>query len=402
MFESALLRKSGQGYSAVDVGLIAETLMFYGKVHVLAHRGSLCELILKIGVSQLIDLMEKGFLSITYIRDEYAVHSAMKKGIKTSIFGRHYLFGLADGTKIKNPKQDIEELFYQFLGKSNETKILFGKFLQRINIKSPKSCDEDSEKVCRSAAIDLGDVEFLRFAVFSILRSFAPTFVLDKNWVFDVIVLDDGFIVDTNINFDEVNASFELVNPGVKGEITPEHVLSSFLEARADMHLSSAYSSDLITKIENSEIIRNKLSSLVLPRDRNLHQIKLFEEVVLNNVDCIREAINSGERNFDDFIRVLDRSQKFKKFLNTRNPDQNLIREYYEESFRKSIIDLPVFKTLRFFISTSLGKFADNFDPTGVGSLAISAADNFLVDKLLGGWRPSHFVNGPLKKFIDG
>jgi len=33
---------------------------------------------------------------------------------------------------------------------------------------------------------------------------------------------------------------------------------------------------------------------------------------------------------------------------------------------------------------------------------ASSAADTFLLDKLLKGWRPNHFVDGKLKPFLDG
>jgi hypothetical protein len=33
----------------------------------------------------------------------------------------------------------------------------------------------------------------------------------------------------------------------------------------------------------------------------------------------------------------------------------------------------------------------------GVG---LSAADTFLLDKLLKGWKPNQFVEGPLKEFI--
>jgi hypothetical protein len=35
------------------------------------------------------------------------------------------------------------------------------------------------------------------------------------------------------------------------------------------------------------------------------------------------------------------------------------------------------------------------------GSVALSAADSFIFDKFLKGWRPNQFIEGPLKKFLQ-
>ena len=33
--------------------------------------------------------------------------------------------------------------------------------------------------------------------------------------------------------------------------------------------------------------------------------------------------------------------------------------------------------------------------------LGLSALDSFLLDKVMKGWRPNHFIEGPLKHFIE-
>jgi hypothetical protein len=402
MFESALLRKSGEGYNSIDIGLIAETLMFYGKVHLLLHRGSLQDLVQKIGIPLVLDLIDKGYLSITYIREDYGVSSTVRNDIQSLRFSYFYLTGLANGKKIRNALQDVEEVLRENLGSTRASKKLFQGLAEKINVKNQKSCEEDAAEICKQATLDLQNGEFIRNSVKEILNSIVPNFELEKNWRFEIILMDDEFIIDTNISFEHLNRYFEKIHPGLKGEITPSYVLASYLEAYVDFLFSSRYASDLVTKKENSAIIRNKMSSLVISRENNLRQIKMFEEVVLNNVDCIREAINSGEKEFKDFVKLLDKSRRFKNFLNSRNPDSLLVKEYYEQNFKKNFIESPIPKVFRFFVSLGLGSALDSIDPTRVGSFAASAADTFLLDRLFRGWRPSHFVNGPLRKFVEG
>ena len=54
-------------------------------------------------------------------------------------------------------------------------------------------------------------------------------------------------------------------------------------------------------------------------------------------------------------------------------------------------------QTLRYV----LGLAADFAGPLGLGK-AFSAADAFVVDKILKGWRPNHFVDKNLMPFVDG
>ncbi len=51
-------------------------------------------------------------------------------------------------------------------------------------------------------------------------------------------------------------------------------------------------------------------------------------------------------------------------------------------------------KVIRFLIFTGGGLLVP-----ALAALGLSAADAFVVDRLLGGWRPNQFVNGPLKGF---
>jgi hypothetical protein len=49
MFESIIVRRHAHGQQVVDQGLLAETLLFYNNVHVVADRGILIQLAQTIG-----------------------------------------------------------------------------------------------------------------------------------------------------------------------------------------------------------------------------------------------------------------------------------------------------------------------------------------------------------------
>jgi hypothetical protein len=60
---------------------------------------------------------------------------------------------------------------------------------------------------------------------------------------------------------------------------------------------------------------------------------------------------------------------------------------------------------MRFAFFTGLGLVADTFLTGGLGTLTgmgLGATDSFLLDKLIGGWKPHQFINYSLKPTICG
>ena len=91
---------------------------------------------------------------------------------------------------------------------------------------------------------------------------------------------------------------------------------------------------------------------------------------------------------------LLKEARKFKDWLQQQEPSVSLIHEYYKALEKETWLDKLPTKAIRFLIFTGGGLLVP-----ALGSLGLSAADTFLVDRLLGGWKPNQFVNGPLKDF---
>ena len=121
----------------------------------------------------------------------------------------------------------------------------------------------------------------------------------------------------------------------------------------------------------------------------------------LDSAKAIREAINSGEHTFDEFMSVLDEANKFKDWLRTTNPDGHLIAEYYKAVSADSWLSRLPGKSMRIFIAAGLGVVLEALYPSGLGTAvaaAYSGVDSFLLEKLGRGWRPNQIVEGPLQK----
>jgi hypothetical protein len=93
------------------------------------------------------------------------------------------------------------------------------------------------------------------------------------------------------------------------------------------------------------------------------------------------------------------RSAPFKKWLKEKDPNADLLREYCREVSRLDWADKLPTKTLRWLVFTAIGLAAG---PLGaVVGTAIGATDTFLIDRLLKGWKPNQFVEGPLRRFLQ-
>ena len=145
--------------------------------------------------------------------------------------------------------------------------------------------------------------------------------------------------------------------------------------------------------------MRLKHFEFLRSRSANTDDIELFHELVVPDFPTIREALNSGERSFWDFVQFLPRANRFKKFLTEANPDVGLVKSYQDEVTRKSWIETLPGKSIRFVVAAGTGLAASSVIGP-IGGLAVGATNTFLLDRLLKGWKPNRFIQGPYKRFV--
>lgn len=72
MFEKAVIRGAGVDYH-VDLGLVAETLLFYGSTHLVLDFGSVGTLLRKLGTDGLATLLERPEIKASYAPENFGV-----------------------------------------------------------------------------------------------------------------------------------------------------------------------------------------------------------------------------------------------------------------------------------------------------------------------------------------
>jgi hypothetical protein len=405
VFELAVLRRTGNGEDIVDIGLLAETLLFYQRVHLLLD-GSLDYLIKMIGPDPLLELLDRPGVSASFTRDNPCTLSS-GGALRSHNFA---LIRFGPPGKAGKPKHYTDEewltlMLERRMGASRATKQFAKRLFKKVacsNYIDPTFGSRDLPTLARE---DLKDANFVEQAMRSVLAALVPSFEVPSRWHFRALILGEQFAIDTDFDFALLNQEYHKTVPASHSTLTPEFLINHLLEARAAIFMGAKYLGELVVDPATSSIIKLKCIELMRKRDAQVNELDLFQELNLPNAKKVRECINSGERTFAEFLKLLDHAQKFKDWLGIRSPDQRLLQEYYRATTENSWLDNLGTKATRWAITTGLAAAAEAFYPTGLamaGAQGISLLDATMLDRIVRGWRPNHFIEGRLGQFVSG
>ena len=301
-------------------------------------------------------------------------------------------------------EESIQLAFERALGNSWRTHRSAKRFLSKISVRQNIDIEGQKNGLPGLTTTDLEDDHYVHEAMRGVLMELVPAYVLPRDFRFAIWRTDSGFIIDDNIDFAALNAMFKVSHPSLDVALTPALLVGQLLEARVDLQLASDYVAEIVTNGATSSIVRRKLAVLMTKRDENISNIDMFQQTQLHDARAIREAINSGEHSFEEFLAILGKAEKFKGWLRSRNPDATLLDEYYKAVKAETWIERLPSKSLRLVIAFGLAAALEAAYPSGLGlaaGLGFEAADHLLLDRLIKGWRPSQFVEGPSKKFCS-
>jgi hypothetical protein len=236
-----------------------------------------------------------------------------------------------------------------------------------------------------------------------VVGELVPTFVVPHDWYFRPVLLGDQFTIDTNFDFSKLNEEYRKVVPPTHSTLSPAFLINHLLEARGAIFMGSKYLGELVIDPPTSLIIKLRCMELMRKRDAQVKEVDLFQEIYLPYAKTLRECLNSGERSFAEFLKLLDDAHKFKDWIGKQNPVKALVDEYYRSVTKDTWIDKLGTKAMRWAITTGLATLVEHFYPTGAAIAAaqgISALDATMLDRILKGWRPNHFVEGRLSAFV--
>jgi hypothetical protein len=391
MFNTICIRNQSQTESSIDLGFLAEAILFYPDVQVIATKGIIEQLARACGPEVLLEFLQRRYLTISY------EHQLL--GIRTRNSGtgdeRH------SAITFSSPQHDLGEvapnLLFELTGRSGKARRLANRFLALVK---PL---QRSEHILTDFRSDVLDADYIQSLIRSLCSSCAPEYPLPDPLVFEIRDHDQEFEVLTNINFEQLNRSYHLRVSPSHSSMTPAYLLSHILTARDNLFFASTLDADLAISPVASHILVTKIGKIIARSQRNMSQLATFQDFVFNDGRAIAECINSGEKSFSDLLDIREKADRFRAWLKGKAWDADLTKDYFAEVTHSSWIDKLQGKTFRWSIFTTLGLTLDALGGGGIGTalgLGISAADSFLLERIIKGWKPNQFVNGPLSEFV--
>lgn len=393
MFEKIVLRRS-EGGQALTAGELAQALLFYQNVHIILDHDSLSKLIPAIGMPRLLSLLSRPNVSAIYCEQGLGTKTDNRGGLQSHSFIAYTWSGDQTSGKLHSRKK---RLAYSLVRKGYKKKQA-KKFAERFMFRAPlRSLTEDyfvKGGILKAAWQDLFDQDYIHEAVRRSLIRFLGEEIVPSAFIFRIHPNHPYFSIETNLDFQKINEKAKQLNPSIN-KVTPAKLINNVLMARSETILAANYGGEFHTSSLTSEIIRLRYAELLRRIGIEKEELDEFKDVVIPDVPSVQEVIDSGERTFDEFLSVLDKSQKFRDWMQGVNPDEKLLTAYFRDVTSEGWIGGLPSKALRYVLGTLVGVFKP-----GAG-LALSAADSFLLDRIVGGWRPSHFVERRLRPFLD-
>lgn len=395
MFESICVGRQDFLGGDVDFGRLAEALVFYQQVHFLAEEETFRSLIRTCGDDVVLELCRMGSLTIHFSENTLGA-ATLDIDLPQE---RHGL--VAVKVPNRNFLTQATKFFEDYCGPSGKG---FRKTLKQFSrsvqpFEHPKSVLEHVQS-------DLADRGYVRACVRGLLSALAPEYQQPNPLVFDVNLGSEGHLrVDTNVDFRAVNESYHRRVSPQHSSLSRAAILAHILNTRSNLEVASGISADLALGPVSSIMGANKIANVVEAYEKNTDALDRFMDFAIDDSRAIGQAISNRERNFSDVLKLVQEAQTFKDWLRKQDESVDLSKEYCREVSRVGWADKLPLKAFRMLLFNAAGLAVSTLTSTspvaGVAAgLGLSVADNFLLDKLLMGWRPNQFVNGPLREFI--
>lgn len=392
MFESITYKNAIGPGPLIDIGALAEGLIFYGRVAIVGNTATLKDILSRVPPFILLPLLRDGRIELYYLSDQVGVVTTQTSAGRFS----HGLVGMS------SPDHTIEKvgssLFRQAVG-SWQAKVGASQFAKLLRPLDHSGFDQNSvlEAISDNISTEASVESFIRILV--------PEYKIPDDFRFRIERQDKGFSVDTNIDFYLLNKCYHKVDFSTRSTLTEAYILERLQSAYEAAYFAGALNSEIAVSPLERVVHAKTVEGIVRRHTQSETKIENFSELTLDNAHAIREAVNSGAVSFASVVKLLDSADKFRHWIREQPADATLLQAYYQETIKDSWAEKLPTKSVRWGVFTGLGIFVDAIGPGGglgtAAAGAVNAIDAFFVDKLIRGWKPHQFVEGNLKPLFN-
>jgi len=252
MFDRIVIRRTTPHSSPdpLDLGRLAETMLFYRKVHLTVSRAGLDQLLRQCGPAVVIDLVENWNVDFAYLNADIAVRN---EGVGTPRM-RHQPVTI---TNLSEPyEQWIVHRFQEVVGRTGAGRRLANRFLKHAR---PFALTTGLVAASRN---DWEDEGFVERAIAEVIRAVAPTYQQPETLRFKLVDAGDQyFSLDSNINWTALERA--RVTESTDDTLTPGHLLLNLATMREEIQLAAALDAQLATDALGWALIKTKCADLL-------------------------------------------------------------------------------------------------------------------------------------------
>lgn len=379
MFEKTVIRRAENG-PEMTLGQIAQAMMFYGRVHLVLDQGTLSTIVKAGGYNDLMMLLGHENVSAVYVEDILGTHTENHGGREVHGFVSMMLAGRDAQPNLGNKKSRLINTFERLGFDKKSAAVKADRFRASVAVKRFSDFVEGASGITSIATEDVFDARYIKAAIKEILEQ--------NSW---------GNPDDLQFEISSTAKSrFEVrTNLPKSTAFTVAGLLTKILAARGDLTIAAFYGGDFETSSDVSSLIRLRTKDILRRSDLDRSAISDFKELTLPDSASIAEVIDSKQRTVPEFIKLMNDARRFHAWIKGSPPDADLAREYLRAVTSEAWISRFPARGIRFMMGLGIGAASP------VAGAAASLADTFLLDRMLGGWRPNHFVDRKLRRFMS-
>lgn len=373
--------------SQFDLGLLAEALIFYQEVHLILGASSLQGLITQLGPDLVLDLIADDYLHIHYTDQMIGAIAAGHGGPQPL-----YDVGIISA-KVHDLESVAQKAFISATGKSGRGRRLATRFCRKAQkiIYPTKVTQDITSDMQHGVHIE----EFMRRRIARKQPNLKVR--LDELKYRFSLIPGKGYQLESDFHTNEVRTDDmpELFDPAT--------ILSYYGTTVADMSLWAQLQTEAALTPIQADVLTARIDNLITSWTSAENKISSFQDFVFDSAHAVKETINSGNRTFRDLLPVLAKARKFSEWISNQEADVNLLKAYHKEVTAETWVDKLPAKSVRWSLFTGAGLGLDALGAGGLGTaagVALGALDTFVIDKVLKGWKPNHFIEGDLKEFV--
>jgi hypothetical protein len=239
MFDRVIF-KNQTGYGPlVDIGAIAEALLFYGHVFIIANTATIKYLLKHIPPFVFLQLVRSKRATLYYIADQVGV----------STIERHGTLPLHDLVKFSSPQHTIDNMPSGVFHELTKNKLASSRFSKEVQSIDHGSFDQ------KAVLSSFENFEVIEPAVNTILNAVAPNYRQSEPIRFRLQRENKGFVIDTNINFVKLNDEYHRTVPKEHSSMSPAHLLSQFQATQEELYFAGQLDSEVAVSGLNRKFI---------------------------------------------------------------------------------------------------------------------------------------------------